>query len=162
MVGEKAQRKVGACSVLIVGLNGLGVEVAKNVILAGVQRVTLLDSTPTSTWDLGAQFFLREGDVGKPRAAACASGLQELNGYVTVGVEEGTLTAELVAGHDIVIMVDGHKDTLLAANAWAREGKVRERFGVVVCQWRRTPAAPRCLAEQVHCGGGHGHAHVRV
>ena len=50
-------------------MNGLGVEVAKNVVLAGVKSVTLHDDKPTELGDLGAQFFLRESDVGQPRAA---------------------------------------------------------------------------------------------
>lgn len=41
-------------NVLIVGANGLGAEIAKNVILAGVKSVTLLDDTPAEWSDLSA------------------------------------------------------------------------------------------------------------
>lgn len=34
--GHEAQARMSVSSILIVGLNGLGVEVAKNVILAGL------------------------------------------------------------------------------------------------------------------------------
>lgn len=47
---------------------GLGVETAKNLVLAGPGAVTLCDDEPVSLPDLGANFFLEEGDVGKPRA----------------------------------------------------------------------------------------------
>ena len=36
-------RKMGATNVLISGMKGLGVEIAKNVILAGVKSVTIHD-----------------------------------------------------------------------------------------------------------------------
>ena len=49
-------------------IEGLGVEAAKNVILAGVKSVTIYDPTPCSYTDLSAQFFLTEDDIGKPRA----------------------------------------------------------------------------------------------
>ena len=58
-------------SVLISGLKGLGIEVAKNVILSGVKAVTLHDTETVATADLGCQFFLREADVGTNRAVAC-------------------------------------------------------------------------------------------
>ena len=40
--GHEAQKKLASSNILLVGLNGLGVEVAKNIILAGVASVTLL------------------------------------------------------------------------------------------------------------------------
>jgi len=110
--------------VLIVGLSGLGVEIAKNVVLAGVKSVTLLDSTPVTLNDYGTNFFLNEMHIGTSRATASSTSLQELNGYVSVSVEEGQLSAEMVASHSIVIMVDAHKDILLQVNGWARDGEV--------------------------------------
>lgn len=47
---------------------GLGVETAKNLVLAGPGAVTLCDDELVSLPDLGANFFLEEVDVGKPRA----------------------------------------------------------------------------------------------
>lgn len=47
---------------------GLGVETAKNLTLAGPGLVSLCDDEPVAMPDLGANFFLEEGDVGKPRA----------------------------------------------------------------------------------------------
>lgn len=44
--------------VLVVGLKGLGVEIAKNVVLAGVKSVTLWDPTPAAITDLSAQVLI--------------------------------------------------------------------------------------------------------
>lgn len=52
-------------SVLIVNMRGITCEVAKNVVLAGVGRITLLDERDASEEDLGANFFLREDEVGQ-------------------------------------------------------------------------------------------------
>ena len=57
--------------VLISGLKGLGIEIAKNVILSGVKAVTLHDTEAVTLADIGSQFFLREADVGTNRAVAC-------------------------------------------------------------------------------------------
>lgn len=53
--------RMAGSTVLIVGMKGLGVEIAKNVVLAGVKSVTLHDDSPVVTSDLSAQFFLTEG-----------------------------------------------------------------------------------------------------
>ena len=51
--------------VLIVGLRGVGVETAKNLILAGPNTVTLFDPTIVAIEDLSANFYLKEEHVGK-------------------------------------------------------------------------------------------------
>jgi len=88
--GHEAQQKMQQSNVLLIGLGGLGVEVAKNVILAGVKSVTLFDATVVATADLGSQFYLTEADVGKAtRAQASHHKLQELNSYVDVKLLDG-------------------------------------------------------------------------
>ena len=50
-------------NVLIVGCQGLGVETAKNLILAGPKSVTIYDPTLVSINDLGSNFYLKEENV---------------------------------------------------------------------------------------------------
>lgn len=52
-------------SVLLVNLGGVGCEVAKNIALAGVGKVTLLDGAEVEEDDLGANYFVREEQVGQ-------------------------------------------------------------------------------------------------
>jgi ubiquitin-activating enzyme E1 len=76
-------------NVVIAGIRGLGVEVAKNLILAGPKAVMLYDPEITSLRDLGANFYTEEKHVGKvSRAQACLEKLSELNPYVKVTVLE--------------------------------------------------------------------------
>ena len=58
--GIAAMAKMMNAKVLISGLSGVGVEVAKNVILAGAKSVTLHDTTIASLADLSSQFYLSE------------------------------------------------------------------------------------------------------
>jgi hypothetical protein len=64
-MGVEAVRRQTAAAVLVVGLNGLGAEVAKNVVLSGCKSLALHDPAVVSERDLGSQFLLRAGDVGK-------------------------------------------------------------------------------------------------
>ncbi|CAM9515783.1 unnamed protein product [Ascophyllum nodosum] len=106
VMGHEAQRRMATSNVLIVGANGLGAEIAKNVILAGVKSVTMLDDGPAQWSDLSAQFYLTEADLGKPRAATSVPKLAELNRYVSVSGASGEVTEEMIAPFQVVVMVD--------------------------------------------------------
>lgn len=82
--GAEAQRRMQETNVLLVGLKGLGVEIAKNIILSGVKSVGILDNEKVQIADLGSQFYLNESHVGKPRAECSMPQLVELNKYVNV------------------------------------------------------------------------------
>lgn len=100
---------------MIVGLDGLGVEIAKNVCLAGVRSVTLSDPTQVSLRDLGTQFFLRESDIGQRRDVATKPRLAELNAYVPVDVLE-TLNEEALKKYTVVILANASTEEQLKMN----------------------------------------------
>lgn len=106
--GTEAQAKMQRSTVLMVGLRGTGVEVAKNVILAGVREVGLLDAEPAEARDLSAQFYLKPEDVGRPRAAACFEMLRSLNTYVRTHVVDGPLSEALLDSgrYQVVVLAD--------------------------------------------------------
>jgi ubiquitin-activating enzyme E1 len=95
VLGHEAMKRMGASNVLVVGLKGLGVEIAKNIALAGVKSLTVYDPTPAAIADLSSQFFLRPDDVGKPRATVTAPRVGELNAYTPVSIHESTRSVEV-------------------------------------------------------------------
>lgn len=88
VMGKEAMLKMQNANVLIIGLKGLGVEIAKNVALAGVKSLALYDPLLVEEADLLTQFFLAAKDVGQPTARAVRDKLRELNHYVPVEVLE--------------------------------------------------------------------------
>lgn len=70
--------------VLICGLNGLGVEIAKNLILSGIKSVTLYDENNITENDLASNYYCTKENIGENIVTACINKLKELNGYVTV------------------------------------------------------------------------------
>jgi ubiquitin-activating enzyme E1 len=143
VMGHEAQRKMGSSTVLIVGLRGLGVEIAKNVILAGVQGVVLHDDQPVEVADLSAQFYFKESDVGKPRSAACASQLSELNNYVNVTVGSGKDCLSDMSKYACVCVTDQIdsdfklqiSDACHAANTPYVQGDMRGLFASIFCDF---------------------------
>jgi tRNA A37 threonylcarbamoyladenosine dehydratase len=55
VLGHEAMRRMAGAEVLVVGMKGLGVEVAKNVVLAGVKAVGVWDEGKAEVADLGTQ-----------------------------------------------------------------------------------------------------------
>ena len=83
--GMETMGKLIQLKVLIVGMRGLGAEIAKNIILSGPQSVTIYDPEFTRINDLTSNFYLSLEDVNKkPRDEASIKKLSELNTYVKV------------------------------------------------------------------------------
>uniref|UniRef100_A0AAZ3Q6C4 Ubiquitin-activating enzyme E1 C-terminal domain-containing protein n=1 Tax=Oncorhynchus tshawytscha TaxID=74940 RepID=A0AAZ3Q6C4_ONCTS len=93
VLGDSAMQQMAQSSVFLSGMGGLGVEIAKNIVLAGVKVLTLHDTKLCETWDLGSNFFLRQDDVltQRNRALAVHPRVAELNPYVHVDTSSSSL-----------------------------------------------------------------------
>ena len=68
--GLETMAKLTQMRVLIVGMGGVGVEIAKNICLAGPKRVTILDANIAEVKDMGSNFFISAEDLGSRRGAS--------------------------------------------------------------------------------------------
>eukprot|EP01155_Anaeramoeba_flamelloides_P052866 Anaeramoba_flamelloidesc42890_g1_i1.p1 GENE.c42890_g1_i1~~c42890_g1_i1.p1 ORF type:complete len:1027 (-),score=324.66 c42890_g1_i1:198-3257(-) len=103
VMGEEAMKRLTSNHVLLIGLNGVGVELAKNIILAGVKSVTLWDDKNVEISDLGSQFYFKVEDVGKNRAKTSLTKLKELNEYVDVQLSTKEINQEFVQEFQVVV-----------------------------------------------------------
>ncbi|KAI1410147.1 hypothetical protein F5Y13DRAFT_168441 [Hypoxylon sp. FL1857] len=114
--GMEAQQKIQSANILIITMKALANEIAKNLVLAGIGSLTVVDDQIVTEADLGAQFFLTEEDIGKSRAEAAVSRIQKLNPRVKVIADSGSIMtkgASFFGNFDIVIATD-LSPTLLA------------------------------------------------
>jgi ubiquitin-like 1-activating enzyme E1 A len=63
--GAQAQERIRNAHILLVSLRALGTEIAKNLTLAGISSLTIVDDEPVTEEDLGSCYFLREEDISK-------------------------------------------------------------------------------------------------
>ncbi|TPP60139.1 Ubiquitin modifier-activating enzyme 6 [Fasciola gigantica] len=79
VLGDDAMRKLSRSKVFLSGLGGVGAEIAKNLVLCGVEELIIQDNTFCSISDMGTQFFIRDSDVigKKTRQVPC---------YVNAGI----------------------------------------------------------------------------
>ncbi|AMD21564.1 HFL292Wp [Eremothecium sinecaudum] len=125
VLGKEAMLKMQLSNVLIIGLKGLGVEIAKNVVLAGVKSLTLYDPTPICLQDLSTQFFLAEREIGKPRDQTSQPKLAELNSYVPVNVTS-TLDENILRTFQVIVATDTVSlEEKIRLNGFAHENNIK-------------------------------------
>ncbi|TGJ82008.1 hypothetical protein E0Z10_g6768 [Xylaria hypoxylon] len=121
--GMQAQQKIQAANILLISMKALANEIAKNLVLAGIGSLTIVDDQVVTETDLGAQFFLSQEDVGQNRAEAAAVQVQKLNPRVKVIPDSGSIMtkgASYFAAFDVVIAIDLNPTLLAFINTATR------------------------------------------
>uniref|UniRef100_A0A8C2JC13 E1 ubiquitin-activating enzyme n=2 Tax=Cyprinus carpio TaxID=7962 RepID=A0A8C2JC13_CYPCA len=142
VLGHDAMKRMQSSNVLISGLRGLGVEIAKNIILGGVKSVTLHDQGVAEWKDLSSQFYLREEDLGKNRADVSQTRLAELNSYVPVTSYTGVLTNEYLTKFQVVVLTNSSLDEQISLGDFCHSNGIklivadtRGLFGQLFCDF---------------------------
>mmetsp|Transcript_626 Transcript_626/g.1233 ORF Transcript_626/g.1233 Transcript_626/m.1233 type:complete len:1185 (-) Transcript_626:114-3668(-) len=104
--GAKMIGKLKKMKCAVFGLRGVGIEVAKNLLLAGPHSVMVCDDGKCRIEDLGTNFYISESDVkaGKSRSTACEGALGEINPNTYFFVHKGEITPECIRDYHVVIV----------------------------------------------------------
>jgi len=145
VLGHAAMRRMAASNVLISGMRGLGVEIAKNVILGGVKSVTIHDQGVAAWGDLASQFYLRQEDIGQNRAEVTTPRLSDLNTYVPLSCHTGDLTEDFLKGFQVVVLTESTLDEQKRIGDFCHQNGIR----VIICDTKG-------LFGQVFCDFGEG------
>ncbi|XP_068104099.1 ubiquitin-like modifier-activating enzyme 1 [Hyperolius riggenbachi] len=142
VLGHEAMKRMQNSNVLVSGMGGLGVEIAKNIILGGVKSVTIHDQANTEWRDLSSQFYLREGDIGKNRAEVSLPKLAELNTYVPVSASSSPLSDDFLSNFQLVILTGSTLDEQLRVGDFCHHHSIkfivadtRGLFGQLFCDF---------------------------
>ncbi|KAF8827765.1 hypothetical protein HHX47_DHR4000429 [Lentinula edodes] len=76
--GIEAQQRMRNATILVVRLRGTATETIKNIVLAGIGKLILVDADDVEEEDLGAGFFFRDDDVGKKASPSFATHAPEI------------------------------------------------------------------------------------
>ncbi|KAL7891776.1 hypothetical protein AOLI_G00012520 [Acnodon oligacanthus] len=125
VLGHDAMRSMGKTNVLISGMKGLGVEVAKNVVLAGVGSVTIQDQGSAEWTDLSSQFYLRESDLGENRALCSEKALARLNSHVRVSACTEALNQDFLRNFQVVVLTDSSLEEQRWVGAFCHTNNIR-------------------------------------
>ncbi|PPQ67550.1 hypothetical protein CVT26_006851 [Gymnopilus dilepis] len=125
--GIEAQQRMRNATILVIRLKGVATEAIKNMVLAGIGKLIILDEQKVSEEDLGAGFFFRDGDVGLKRLDAAKSRIESLNPLVTVetitdaSLSDGQRLNSIIQGVDLVCVTDSSRKELLTINDICRK-----------------------------------------
>jgi adenylyltransferase/sulfurtransferase len=108
-VGLEGQKKLKAARVLTIGTGGLGSPLALYLAAAGVGTLGLVDFDVVDDSNLQRQVLFGTADVGRPKLAAAARRLRDMNPNVNVVTFEERLTSQnaLAIFRDFDIVADG-------------------------------------------------------
>ncbi|XP_026665874.1 SUMO-activating enzyme subunit 1B-1-like isoform X2 [Phoenix dactylifera] len=93
--GVDAQKRLSKAHILVSGLNGTAVEFCKNMVLAGVGNLTLMDDRPVTEDVLQSNFLIPPDEAyysGRSLDELCCESLKDFNPMVRVSIEKGDLS----------------------------------------------------------------------
>ena len=82
IIDSDSMTKLISMKYLVIGLRGLGIEILKNLILEGPQRVDIYDPNYIQINDLNSNYFVKDEDINKVRDETIIEKIQDLNPYV--------------------------------------------------------------------------------
>lgn len=123
--GKEVMNKIVNLKILIIGLRGLGIEIAKNIILAGTNEVSISDKNICKINDLTSNFYINENDVNiKTREESCIKKLKALNPYVNVTIHKGLFKEDIKRFNLIIITEIMKLEDLYEINSVCRKNKI--------------------------------------
>ena len=134
--GNDAMKKIMNLKILILGLKGLGIEVAKNIILTGPEKIIIYDPNIVNLKDLGLNYYLNENDINKNRIDySCINSLSKLNPFTNVEILEVTGKNNFYESLDknkLDVIVETElisQKELISINEYCRKKKIKFIYG---------------------------------
>ncbi|XP_075147042.1 SUMO1 activating enzyme subunit 1 [Haematobia irritans] len=126
--GLESQKRLRTAKVLISGLNGLGAEVTKNIILSGVHAVKLNDSKVVTEEDFCSQFLVPRTALGSNRAEASIERSKALNPMVEISADTQPIsekTEEFFKEFDVVVVIEASNIEIIRVNEICRKNDIK-------------------------------------
>ena len=93
-IDSESMTKLTSLKYLIIGLRGLGIEILKNLILEGPQRVDIYDPNLITIYDLNSNYFVKENEINKIRDEIIIEKIKDLNPYVKSDIIKQNINLE--------------------------------------------------------------------
>ena len=125
--GIETMKDLSNLTILIIGLRGLGLEAAKNLILSGPKEINIFDPNKCTINDLGSNYYINEKDIqeGKRRDIASLSKLSKLNPYVILSIMEGDDIFKNLKKYNVILVSEiMDEDILVKLNEDCRNNSI--------------------------------------
>ncbi|KAK6198562.1 uncharacterized protein RJT21DRAFT_440 [Scheffersomyces amazonensis] len=126
--GMATQLRLRSAKILLINLGAIGGEIIKNLVLGGLNSITILDDSKVKEEDFGAQFFLPndESIVNQLKLPLVIEKIKELNNRVNLTIDTSSLTkvisdSQYLKQFDLIIATELDKSQLFELNSKTRE-----------------------------------------
>ena len=128
--GFNAMNKLSKLRVFIYRLGGLGIEITKNIILAGPKIVNIFDDNKIKIEDCGSNFYINEKDVGLRKDEVCLPKLKELNNNIQCEILKNKNIEQCITDYDVIVITEILElGKLMQINEICRKNKI----GFIYC-----------------------------
>ncbi|XP_050307205.1 SUMO-activating enzyme subunit 1 [Anthonomus grandis grandis] len=132
--GIESQERLRASNVLLIGVRGVGSEIAKNILLSGINSLVILDDGTVTEEEQNKNFLINKNSIGKKIAEEVLLKAQALNPLVTITADISDPTkkdAKFFEGFTIIIATRIKTDFLMKLDKICRASNVKLIFGDV-------------------------------
>ncbi|CAF3215764.1 unnamed protein product [Rotaria sp. Silwood2] len=146
VMGREAMHQLASAHVLISGMGGLGVEIAKNIVLGGAKSVIVHDCSNVDYKDLSSQYYFTESNIGQNRAEVATKHLSELNSYVNVTFSSAVVDEVFLQKNkvNVFVLTDANLDDQIKIGDYCHEhginfinANTKGLFGQIFCDFGR-------------------------
>ncbi|PVU93560.1 hypothetical protein BB561_003200 [Smittium simulii] len=125
--GFDAQKRILTARVLFIGVNQLIMESAKNLVLGGLGKISLIDSNIVKDSDLQELYILDSSAIGLKKDIAMSKALSGFNPTISIITDEigSTLDISFMASFDIVVATNLSIDKQIELNEICRLSKTK-------------------------------------
>lgn len=126
--GLVAQNRMRNANVLVINVGAVANEVIKNIVLAGIGSLTIIDSHDVHPNDLGAQFLVSDQDIGSNRAEAAKYRISRLNPRVAINIEKIALEdidSNFLSQFEVLVATELKYSQMKDLNSKARQADVK-------------------------------------
>ncbi|CAH8491840.1 unnamed protein product [Heterobilharzia americana] len=104
--GVESQNRLKQSKILLIGMNVLAAEIAKNIVLAGISTLTIIDDKQVTVEDCESNFLIPHDCVDMSRADAVIVRTQDLNPMVKVkSAQMNDNLKEIIQNQNLIILV---------------------------------------------------------
>lgn len=137
--GVEAQRRLSRGRVLVIGMSNVLAELCKNIVLAGIGSLTLMEDAPDISTVSSSNFLIPVEQVKSDRSihTGCVESLKDFNPMVHVSVEKGSLaqkSSDFFDNFDVVVVGRSLLKYRMLVNSLCRKGRQRVAFFAVDCR----------------------------
>ena len=125
-IGKDAMKKITEASVCIVGMRGLGLEIAKCLILSGISKLGLCDDKFVTQDELSVNYYANKSDLYiKLRVDTVYEELCNLNSNVKIEKHTDKFRYSYLDNYSIVVLTDIDLITAIPINDYCRKKGIK-------------------------------------